>query len=779
MGMHMYHLEPDGRLVFVGANPAADTILGVSHTQFIGKTIEEAFPPLKETEVPERYRLAAAKGELWQTEQIDYEDDQIKGAFEVQAFQAAPNKMIALFLDITRRKQAEHEIQRRNQELELLNAVIAASASGMELETILEAICRELAQVFDVPGVGVALLNEKKTAAEVVAEYRVKNWPSLLNQTILTEANPLQYLLTHKSPLVVDDVQSDPRLAPIHDILRQRGLASLLILPLMIEGEVAGLLGLETIERYHFSSEVVSLAWNVADQVAGAVARARLSQTRRLLGKTIDQAVEIIIITDPAGVILYVNPALEQVAGYSLTEIVGQNIQILESGHNPALFQEMWAAIKAGRVWRGRLVNRRKDGTTFTVETIISPVRDENGTIVNYVSTQRDVTRELQLEEQYNQAQKMEAIGQLTGGIAHDFNNLLTAINGFAELLYMRLPSDDPHQKLAANILHSGQQAAGLVRQLLAFSRKQLIEPKIVDLNGVVNNMGEMLKRIIGEDIDLKTNLSPSLWAVKVDPTQIEQVIANLVVNARDAMPAGGRLTIETTNMVLDKKYVAGHLGTQPGEHVLLAVSDTGVGMSKEVQTRIFEPFFTTKEKGKGTGLGLATVFGIVQQSGGNIWVYSEEGQGTTFKIYLPRAKEAIQALVPAEVVQKMPHGSETILLVEDDMAVRNLVRHILKEVGYTLLEAQDAQEAQHLAARYSGAIHLLLTDVVMPHMSGKALADQLVQIRPQLKILFMSGYTNNAIAHHGVLDPDVNFLQKPFTSTALAQKVRAVLDAS
>jgi CheY-like chemotaxis protein len=330
---------------------------------------------------------------------------------------------------------------------------------------------------------------------------------------------------------------------------------------------------------------------------------------------------------------------------------------------------------------------------------------------------------------------------------------------------------------MVETILRSGHRAASLVRQLLAFSRKQLIQPQVLNLNTIVAEMDKMLRRVIGEDIDLKTYLAPDLGQVKVDDTQIEQVIVNLVVNARDAMPGGGRVIIETANVVIDDNYVAGHLGTQPGKYILLAVSDTGCGMSQEIKARIFEPFFTTKEIGKGTGLGLATVFGIIKQNGGDIWVYSEEGVGTTFKIYLPCVEENIPAPAPSELRPEMPGGKETVLLVEDDTGVRELIRQVLPKLGYTLLEAENGQDALWTITRYPDPIHLILTDVVMPGINGRALAEELSFSHPELKILFMSGYTDEAIAHHGVLKPGVAFLQKPFNLVSLARKIRSVLD--
>jgi two-component system cell cycle sensor histidine kinase/response regulator CckA len=381
------------------------------------------------------------------------------------------------------------------------------------------------------------------------------------------------------------------------------------------------------------------------------------------------------------------------------------------------------------------------------------------------------------LEEQYHQAQKMESLGRLTGGVAHDFNNLLTAINGFAELMQMRMRPDDPQHPMVKSILNSGQRAADLVRQLLAFSRKQIIEPKVLDLNMVVADMDRMLRRVIGEDIHLRAVLAPDLWSVKIDPTQLEQIIVNLAVNARDAMPDGGSLTIETANVVLDEAYTATHVEAGLGQHVMLAVSDTGVGISEKDLPQIFEPFFTTKELGQGTGLGLATIYGIVKQNGGDIQVYSEKDVGTTFKIYLPSVVENVSTISRPELEIVIPTGAETILLVEDDVNVRKLVQRVLQSLGYTLLEAENGQEALQIAASYDGLIHLLLTDVVMPGINGKMLAENLLMTRPELKLLFMSGYTDNAIAHHGVLEPGTAFVQKPFSPTVIAHKIREVLD--
>jgi signal transduction histidine kinase/DNA-binding response OmpR family regulator len=388
-----------------------------------------------------------------------------------------------------------------------------------------------------------------------------------------------------------------------------------------------------------------------------------------------------------------------------------------------------------------------------------------------------EVERE-KMEMQFRQAQKMEAVGRLAGGIAHDFNNLLTAITGYGELM---LPSLKEGERLRSNleeVLKAAHRAAALTRQLLAFSRRQVLEPKVLDLNAVVVGILPMLRRLIGEDVDLVNVPDPGLGHVKADPGQIEQVIVNLAVNARDAMPGGGKLILETMNVDLDEVYARQHVAVRPGRFVMLAVSDTGVGMDEKTKASIFEPFFTTKEKGKGTGLGLATVYGIVKQSGGYIWVYSEPGRGTTFKIYLPRVNNEIEHEESAKPLQVAAHGSETVLVVEDEEIVRSLTRQILQARGYAVLEAQHGPEALRVCELHKGEIHLILTDVVLPHMSGPELAARVATLRPQIKLLYMSGYTGNALAHLGVPDVEGACLQKPFTLASLARKVREVLDA-
>jgi nitrogen-specific signal transduction histidine kinase/ActR/RegA family two-component response regulator len=390
-----------------------------------------------------------------------------------------------------------------------------------------------------------------------------------------------------------------------------------------------------------------------------------------------------------------------------------------------------------------------------------------------------DITERKRLEDQLRRAQKMEAVGQLAGGVAHDFNNLLMVIQGYSEVMLARLDPAEPLRKNAEEIQKATERAASLTRQLLAFSRMQVLRPKILDLNAVLAEMGKMLPRLIREDIELRIVPGASLGSVKADQSQIEQVILNLLVNARDAMPRGGKLTIETASAELNDEYARGHTGVRPGKYAMLAVSDTGVGMDSETQAHIFEPFFTTKELGKGTGLGLATVYGIVKQSSGWIWVYSEVGKGTTFKIYLPQVDERVQPPESSKTRSLAPGGTETILVVEDQDSIRELTREFLKGSGYTMLEARDGSEALQLAERYKGVIDLLVTDVVMPKMGGRELAHRLSAVRPLIKVLYMSGYAENSAAEPDILDQNSVWLQKPFPLDSLLHKVREVLDAA
>jgi two-component system cell cycle sensor histidine kinase/response regulator CckA len=483
-----------------------------------------------------------------------------------------------------------------------------------------------------------------------------------------------------------------------------------------------------------------------------------------------------IYVLDHDGRVIVWNPGAERIFGWSEDEALGQPLQTVPEGDR-AGFQQLLERSRGGEALESVEVRRQRKGNE-PVDLLLSTaaLRDAEGQIRGTVHLAIDITEQKELEEQFRQAQKLESIGQLAGGVAHDFNNLLTVIMGRSEILLNRLPADSPNRRGVQLIQTTAQRAATLAKQLLAFGRRQVLEHRVLDLNEVVNGVVPMLKRLIGEDIELIVHPGTHLDRVRGDRGQLEQVIMNLVVNARDAMSEGGQITLETDNVVLSEEYARERVGSRPGPHVMLAVTDTGTGMDRATQARIFEPFFTTKELGKGTGLGLATVYGIVKQSGGNIWVYSEPGHGTTFKIYLPRVDDALDTVGPAAIGPG--RGSETILVAEDDDEVRALAREVLEGYGYTILEAARPADALQIAERYAGAINLLLTDVVMPQMSGRQLADRLAALRPEMRVLYVSGYPGEAIVQQGRLDAGTQYLPKPIMPPALAAKVREVLDA-
>ena len=524
----------------------------------------------------------------------------------------------------------------------------------------------------------------------------------------------------------------------------------------------------------------------VLAMVADVSERVRSELAVRKLSAAVEQSPASVVITDTSGAIEYVNPAFTRLTGYTMEEVRGRNPRILKSGEVPAeVYQDLWKTITAGGEWHGELLNRKKGGEPYWEQASISALVDDQGRVTHYLAVKEDVTarkradEELRtMREQLVLAQRLEAVGRLAGGVAHDFNNLLGVIGGYGEMVLRDLPPGSPGAARLEQVLRAAKRAAGLTRQLLAFSRRQVLKPQVLDLNAVVSDVVPMLRRLIGEDVELRARLPPGLGAVEVDPGQIEQVIVNLAVNARDAMPEGGLLTIETADATLDASYARTHHPVVPGRYVLLAVTDTGVGMDAATRERIFEPFYTTKPEGKGTGLGLATVYGIVKQSGGYIWVYSEPGHGTTLRIYLPRV-DAAPGPPPPEAARSRqePAGTGTVLVVEDQDDLRELVKEVLEEAGYRVLVARDGPEALDIGARHPGPIRLLLTDVVMPRMSGRELASRLRAARPETRVLYMSGYSNEAVAYRGVIEEGALLLQKPFGPDELARRVREALE--
>jgi two-component system, cell cycle sensor histidine kinase and response regulator CckA len=516
--------------------------------------------------------------------------------------------------------------------------------------------------------------------------------------------------------------------------------------------------------------------------VARDITEVRLREERlRLQSAALESTADAVAITERDGTITWVNPAFTTLTGFEADEAIGQKTSLLRSGqHDETFYRELWKTVLGGQVWDGELTNKRKDGQVYLEAQTITPVRDAQGEISHFVAVKRDISGRRRLEEQLRQAQKMEAVGRLSGGIAHDFNNLLNVILGFGEMLLRHLPADDERlRRYAQQVMKAGNRGAGLTRQLLAFSRQQVLQPTVVDLNTVITEAQKMLGRLLGEDLEVVLSLAPDLGRVEVDVGQIEQVIMNLAVNARDAMPQGGTLAIETANFELLASAAAQYrYPVMPGPYARLIVSDNGGGMDAATRAHIFEPFFTTKEAGKGTGLGLATVYGIVKQSKGYIWVDSEVGEGSRFTILLPRlpVETAVSPAEPPDLAE--PKGAETILLVEDDDDARSLWQETLEALGYRVLTASNGAAALELAVAHRERIDLLLTDVVMPLSGGRELALRLTEARPGLRVIFMSGYTADTMLRQGIEDGGP-FLQKPFTAQQLAKKIRETLEGA
>ena len=610
MGIFLYQLEDDRNLVFISANPAADTILGVDNSLFVGKTIEEAFPPLAETEIPDRYREVARSGKPWQTEQVDYDFEGIHGAFEVYAFQTAPDKLAVMFQDVTERKRTEGALR-----------------------------------------------------------------------------------------------ESESRYRRIFENVRE----------IYFESTLDG--------------EVIEISPSVED----------ILKVRR---KDVLEKNAVFMYTDPEARERYIDTLRAQ------GSVTNYLVDMVDS-----------------------------EGTVHPVSITATLISVDGEKLPRIVGSMRDITESRRLQEQLQQAQKMEAVGTLAGGIAHDFNNILTTIIGGTDLILGLIDEDDPAYPTVHDIYQTGIKASRLTKQLLAFSRKQVFEASVVDVNDVIDELQPLLKRLLREDIEMAVHLDPGEKKIKADPTQLEMMLINLSINAVDAMPDGGKLIIETGFVEIEDRLVKPHFILEPGSYVQISVSDTGTGMDGIIVDKIFDPFFTTKERGKGTGLGLAVVYGIVKQHGGYIYVYSEPGEGSSFKILFPPTSESVVREAASKPGEGAIGGSETVLVVEDDRIVLNLVERILKERGYDVHCASEGEEALEIAKKVGGGLDILITDVVMPGMNGRELHSRVMELCPKAKVLFMSGYTDNVIIHKGFVDDGVRFLQKPFTVRELADKIRDALE--
>jgi signal transduction histidine kinase/ActR/RegA family two-component response regulator len=717
---------------------------------------------------------------------------------------------------------------------ETLAELVQTVTGSLELSQTLEQVARAATTLLPDSAARIWVVEDSRLVLRAEAGTRGPARSGRATELAFGEGLTGHVALT-REVLVVDDLLVESR-ALNADWMRREGFVSLASIPLLVRDQLLGVATFMTRHRHHFPTKELRLLSLFASQAAIAIQNARLFSHEQEREAYLSGLLEInkkigalgptdallTFIAEEAARLLDVDNAGFRLRDGDELVVAGLAGTARETMRRPRL--KMGESLSGRALVEGKTLisdvatakdliaeHREADLRLGYVQVLVVPLRvgEQNIGVLNIRSRRRFTRREQEIAEafadqaaialensrlyqesrqafdelsrtkdQLAHAQKMEAVGLLAGGVAHDFNNLLMVITGRSDLLLHRLGPEDPVRPDLELIKSTGQRAADLTRQLLAFSRKQMLQPKVLNLNAVVQGLARMLERLIGEDIELHAALDSALGTVKADPGQIEQVIMNLAINARDAMPAGGQLTIETSNVELDAAYASHRVGARPGPHVMLAVTDTGHGMDENTQARIFEPFFTTKEVGKGTGLGLSTVHGIITQSEGTIWVYSEPGKGTTFKIYLPRTGDDVERVGDGRAATRPALGSETILLVEDEKGVRDLVRDVLQACGYTVLEARHGIEALAVARRQNGPIDLLLTDAVMPQMGGPELAECLVALQPGLKVLYMSGYTERTVVHHRVLDADAPYLQKPVTVEAITRRVREALDA-
>ncbi len=792
-------LDASGRIIYV--SPALTRVLGYTPAEHIGHNAFDLLHPndlQANEELFGRFLQQPGAGKIIQF-RAQHKDGSwrwLEATIRNLLHEPAVQAVVTNLRDITGRKQVEETLRINKEHQASLLRLARQLEQAQTFPSVLEAALAEVKVITGYQNIWAFLLAEDKETMSLISIQGELTGVVQQKYPILRVQGDrmLEEIAAGGQPVIVEDARTDPRTNK--EVVAQLQNRTIINVPMMLGDRKIGTLGTGSfadegvrLPNKHQLDYLVALASHVSvtfHRIEILTQRQRaeetLAQERNLLRTLIDHIPDYIYIKDTNSRFLLNNQAHARLMGYEKAEdIQGKtDFDTFPPEFAAKYYEDEQELIQLGQ----SLINQEEtaidpQGRELFVLTTKVPVRDSSGNIMGFVGISRDITERKHLEAKLLQAQKMEAIGQLTAGIAHDFNNMLTAINGFAELMQMSLSSGDPLRPMADKIFDAGQRAANLVRQLLTFSRKQIVAPKIIELNAIVTGMDKMLERIIGEHIQMSANLAPGLWFVTADPSQMEQIIVNLAVNARDAMPSGGKLIIETANVVLDRAFVAAHLEAQPGPYVLLTISDTGVGMSEDVKAHLFEPFFTTKEPGKGTGLGLATIYGIIKQCEGCILVSSVVGQGTSFKIYLPRAQPADLPLASSTIVATRPTGRETILLTEDAYEVRDLVRRVLEELGYTVLVAPDGLAAIDVVNNYRDPIHLLLTDMVMPGLGGKALAEQLVQTRPGLKVIFMSGYADETIAHQGVLDSHVFLLQKPFSPLELAQKVREVLDGA
>ena len=730
---------------FLAMNPAFERLTGLKARDLVGKTALEVLPQT-EHEWIEIYGRVALTGEpaLFQRYAAA-----LGKHFEVTAFRPAPNQFACIFSDVTDRRRAEDELRESRRQY----AALMANLPGMAYR------CQG-DRAWTMSFVSEGCLDLTGYAPDEL----VGNKTVSLNDLVCAPHRERLWEKWRKA------IQTRGKLEDEYEIATRGGEVKWV----WEQGEGV----------YAEDGRLLALEGFISD----VTARKRAEAERERLTRAIEQSGETIVITDAAGVILYVNPAFTRTSGYAREEALGRNPRLFRSGlHDPSFYRQMWETLNAGGTWEGQLVNKSKDGTLYTEQATISPVRDADGRVAHFVAVKRDITSQLRdqtekedLQTQLLQAQKMESIGRLAGGVAHDFNNMLQAILGYAEMALEQVDPGLPLHMDIKEIQKAARRSALLTRQLQAFARKQAIAPKVMDLRKALEGMSGMLRRLIGEEIALEWKTEADLGLVRIDPGQLDQIATNLCINARDAIGTSGRILIETRNVELDHAAHGMHGEIEPGPYVVLSVADDGCGMEKGVLDHIFEPFFTTKKTGKGTGLGLATVYGIVKQNQGGIRVQSKPGLGSTFQVFLPRHfGEAPPSEGGGDSEEPASRGNETILLVEDEQTILVAATRMLESMGYRVLATDSPEEALRLAGKHEGQIQMLLTDVIMPEMNGPDLVRKLLASQPRIACLYMSGYTANLLAEQGVNEDSSNFIQKPFSRGSLARKVRSVLDGS
>jgi PAS domain S-box-containing protein len=704
------------------------------------------------------------------------------------------------------RKRAEEAVRKSEEKTKRLaqeNAGVAEIgriiSSTLNIEEVYERFSEEVKKLIPVDRTAFTIINPKDRTATTAYGSGVEIPTRLPGEAFALAGSATEMAEQVKTGLIIPTENENEVAARVPGLLPvfRAGIRSVMMIPLISRDEVIGVLNLQSTKPKAYTEKELRIAERVGSQIAGAIANTQLfSEHKRAEEALQESEMRFRDLYDNAplgyheydheGRITNVNRRDLEMLGYTAEEMIGQfmwKFNVEEEIAQQQILEKLAGTRPPGR--NLERTYRRKDGTTFPVLIEDRLILDGKGGIKGIRCTIQDITdrkraeKEMaDLQEQLHQSQKMEAIGCLAGGISHDFNNLLSIIIPYCQMALLDLKEIDPLRDTVEKIHKAGQRAADLTRQLLAFSRRQMMEMKVLDLNALLTDLNKMLHRLIGEDIELVYEFAEDLGRVKADAGQIEQIVLNLAVNARDAMPEGGKLTIETANVELDEKYAKDHFDVNPGPFVMLMVSDTGAGMTAEIREKIFEPFFTTKEKGKGTGLGLAVVYGIVKQSGGFIHVYSEPGMGTTFRIYFPRVDDRLEES-KVESRKELLRGGETVLVVEDEGEVRKLAVTILRKQGYKVLEAGSGGEAILFGEGHENPIHLMVTDVVLPGMGGRVLAERLSPLHPEMKVLYMSGYTYNSIGHHGILEEGVHFIQKPFTLEGFTRKIREVLDQS